>query len=502
MLRLREPLLATISSAAFKALKLKGFSQKVVEYLENPDMWEATYILMRCLYPMIRVLCLADKSACGGMSKLVYYVHKTDESIRKSMELLRDLKYFADHEPSDADDVDGIDLCDDFDDDSSETEYDEKGPVDDDDVVDDESTVCDAQLLSLGEQILLFWEKRREKLITPLSLAGWFCSPVFEIRQDVINYEVGADRLKVEEVIRKLYYPIRDEDLGVVIETFWREFDEFQTRRGPSYSRAWIWQSEEIKQGNCHLWHKMYSVPFTKVFGRVACRVCSKPLGCGLAERTWGSFKHLKSGKRSHLSGDKSQKQATIFGSACIDRARALETAEESQGQVVETRWTDADIAFQMGLEDWEVAPRNVPVFIRPKRLFRAWIEDWEYECIHHKDPVAEARLLQKYGGLRWIDPDENELCVADENQMEWQGGRNGAGWCILGIRMRDQAMEPWTLEVVIDEMAEYEQPMEMNVEIIVNPEKRAANAQKIIDDEARKQAASKKGSNKRKSAP
>ena len=67
MLRLREPLLATISSAAYKDLKLKGFAKKVEEYLSDPDMWEATFTLQRCLFPMICVLRLSDKSACGGM---------------------------------------------------------------------------------------------------------------------------------------------------------------------------------------------------------------------------------------------------------------------------------------------------------------------------------------------------------------------------------------------------------------------------------------------------
>lgn len=120
MLRLRGPLIATISSAAYKDLKLKGFPIKVEEYLNNDDMWQATYELQRCLFPMIRCLRLSDKSACGGMSKIVYYVHKTDEAIRKSMDSIKDLKYFADHVPQDADEVDGLDLVDDFDDDDDD----------------------------------------------------------------------------------------------------------------------------------------------------------------------------------------------------------------------------------------------------------------------------------------------------------------------------------------------------------------------------------------------
>jgi hypothetical protein len=38
----------------------------------------------------------------------------------------------------------------------------------------------------LGEQILDFWNMQQQKLITPLSIAAWFCSPEEEIRKDVL----------------------------------------------------------------------------------------------------------------------------------------------------------------------------------------------------------------------------------------------------------------------------------------------------------------------------
>jgi hypothetical protein len=72
---------------------------------------------------------LGDKSECGGMSKLVYYVHQTDKAIQKSMELLKDLKYFRTARPSDASDVDGINLDDGEDSDNDAV----MDPVEDDD---------------------------------------------------------------------------------------------------------------------------------------------------------------------------------------------------------------------------------------------------------------------------------------------------------------------------------------------------------------------------------
>jgi hypothetical protein len=76
------------------------------------------------------------------------------------------------------------------------------------------------------------------------------------------------------------------------------------------------------------------------------------------------------------MSGEKSQRQATVYGAACIDKWRAVQSAEEIAGVVVESRWTDADLAFDMGLEDWNIGFGDVPEPEVPKRLFRAWIED------------------------------------------------------------------------------------------------------------------------------
>ena len=439
------------------------------------------------------------------MRKIVYFVHKTDEAIERSMVLLKDLKYFADHQATDADDIEGLDLVDDDmnGDDDSVANCGDGAPVADIDEEDDEddeeeNTDEEEDELHLGEQILAIWKKRREKLITPLSIAGWFCSPNPDIRMDVITHLIGADRLDVETVIEKIYHPIESGALGEIIETFWREFDDFQTKRGGSYSRSYIWKTNEIKQGNCHLWHKLYSLPFTAVFGKVACRVCSKPLGCGQAERNWGALKHLKTGKRSHMSSDKAERQATIYGAACIGRMRAREHAAERNGNV-SSHWTDADMEYDMGLENWAGRAGNVPLPVVPRRLFKTWIEEWEWECIRKEDPESEARLLHKYGGMRWDDPDgvngaSRGTCIADAGNMDFQAGRNGAGYCIIGTNSQDGEVEPWTIEIAIDLIAVYQQPVEANVEVIIDEELREANWERSNQ----KQPAKRKKGNKK----
>jgi hypothetical protein len=70
--------------------------------------------------------------------------------------------------------VEGIDL-DDGEDSDDDADMD---PVEDDDETATTPTNPDIDTPKhLGEQVLEFWEKRKQKLITPLSIAGWFCSP-------------------------------------------------------------------------------------------------------------------------------------------------------------------------------------------------------------------------------------------------------------------------------------------------------------------------------------
>ena len=92
-------------------------------------------------------------------------------------------------------------------------------------------------------------------------------------------------------------------------------------------------------------------------------------------------------------------------------------------------RWTNKDMLVEMGLENIELLPGVVPAAVVPKRLFKAWMEDWEFDCLHDKDPVSKEKLLHKYGGLMWHDEDnENELFVANSLDMDY-GLPGGTRW-------------------------------------------------------------------------
>ena len=89
--------------------------------------------------------------------------------------------------------------------------------------------------------------------------------------------------------------------------------------------------------------------------------------------------------------------------------------------------------------------------------------------------------MIKKYGERRWLDPDPVEgagrgMCIGEIDNMEFQNGRNGAGWCLLASNELDMTLEPWSLDIVIDLIVTYEQPADLNVEIIVDGILREAN--------------------------
>ena len=62
------------------------------------------------------------------------------------------------------------------------------------------------------------------------------------------------------------------------------------------------------------------TLPSTKVIGFVTCRVTSKILGIVSDERSWGDVLKIKSGKRSALGSDISEKKSIVYTSDFIEK--------------------------------------------------------------------------------------------------------------------------------------------------------------------------------------
>jgi len=116
---------------------------------------------------------------------------------------------------------------------------------------------------------------------------------------------------------------------------------------------------------------------------------------------------------------------------------------------------------FDLQLERFGVdmeALKHVPI----RRVFRAWVEDWEKEEARKRnDPVCEAKLLAKYKGLVFRDPDNNNCAFKVwDDYLEFRSGRAG-GWFVIAKCKNDPEkplQEPFTLELACELIGDTDQ--------------------------------------------
>ena len=132
------------------------------------------------------------------------------------------------------------------------------------------------------------------------------------ICKDAKDHSDSDHRKQVNNVIKTLFSGASEEEMDVILDLFWTEYTAFDNKIGSYDADEFIRKSKGISDGNSHLWHQKYSLTFTKVLGFVSCRVTSKVLGIGVAERSWGGVKTVKSGKISAISSDVSEKQSIV----------------------------------------------------------------------------------------------------------------------------------------------------------------------------------------------
>jgi hypothetical protein len=197
--------------------------------------------------------------------------------------------------------------------------------------------------------------------------------------------------------------------MGELTNVFWNEFEDFQSRTGIYNDREYIFINHaNLTSGHLYLWHKKEALHYTKSFGKFTCRVCSKILGIGSTEWSWGDVKSLKNDKHSHLSGKRVKKQTTIYGASCIEMAK-FEREQKETGDATSMPlkyWRD-DV-FHTTAEDNECEDKDK----KPKSIFKAYIEDGEEKAIKKRDIINQTKLLEKYGGLTWLDPDNGNMLL------------------------------------------------------------------------------------------
>ena len=200
------------------------------------------------------------------------------------------------------------------------------------------------------------------------------------------------------------------------------ELADFQHERGPSYARPSIFLSPLIDKGQIYLWHALYSVPFTEVFGRLARRVSSKLISAGGAERNWSALDHVWRKSRNALDVDRAEKQTFVY-----QHEQMLQSNMQSISFCnLEKQWSlePEEFDVDIGLEKFGVEILAPEVML----IFNAYGEAWEAEAIKDHTEMGQFPLVEKYAGLRFYDSDARENYEILGEKCQWQNRR---GWYV-----------------------------------------------------------------------
>ena len=293
------------------------------------------------------------------------------------------------------------------------------------------------------------WDHYKPQMLSDVVCVAYLLSPdplVMAHSSDKANMD-PLDRLATENLIHKMFVPrdmLRTEDRereeARLIHKFWQEYGDFTSKRGFFKSKH-IWITAHSGDCLAHVWHKNYSLPYTEVLGKLACRACSTLLGIGEAECHWKVTKRNKQGQRARLGTDRTKKQAAISAAYSHEKSTLRRLAASKSGKLYE----DADFDQFLGEGVWEERKRLAT------RIFRAWYEGWEDAQLNSSgDDRFAAALSAKYGGLRFHDEDgeqqgfdgpvsgftlEDNCCVLvklDEDSHERPMKKFGYKYCIL----------------------------------------------------------------------
>ena len=83
LLRLKQALMATIHQQRFTDLSLNETVAMAVQVIENKEFWKCLYIILRAVFPALRLLRYCDKSK-PAMDKIYYLSYRTTQALQQS----------------------------------------------------------------------------------------------------------------------------------------------------------------------------------------------------------------------------------------------------------------------------------------------------------------------------------------------------------------------------------------------------------------------------------
>jgi len=341
--------------------------------------------------------------------------------------------------------------------DEGECFEDEFEDSDDDEVTDtlqDEEKEPEPTLSSFGYDMLQLWKKRRPQLMHDYAIVGWLLSPFKEIQEQVAQKITPRHKERANKLLKRFFVP---EGLGLaeenneymtIVGSFWLEWGDFNSRTNFYSADQPCWHASQLhNHTKVHVWHKAWTYRHGFYLGKLACRVTSKILGIGNAERNWGAVKHLKSGQRSHLSSEAVSKQATLFGKSCADKANK----KEPPSVKVTCLWQEIDLdLFAKNFEDSnpnEVSQGLLGSALQPaakrgiivgkKKAIKLFTEDWEEEAIRKQDIESIAKLQRKYGGV-FFEEGEN-IFMIHPKFLHWLKEHGKSRYQVIGMALNKE---------------------------------------------------------------
>jgi len=442
LLRLKPALRTTITQPEF--IRLRKHTD-IILAINRETTWDFLFSICRAFYAVMRLLRLADQKK-PAMDMLKYYVMQADRQLQKYVHDI-EKKYALLSKTMRS--IMGKSACDGKTEDSNEDEDvidsgEESEEEDEEDVEDeveasglewesdeedggekDEGSIEEIDATSVGGRILISWFKRCKKFLHDYALVGYMLSPNPTIREHAaIGTNTSAeDYSACERLITKLLIDKNIvgneliEKQADLIDTFHQEYSDFVGKAGV-FNKPHIWITAAKADTKAHEWHHRYSLRDTKVLGKLACLVLSKPVGNGASERSWKKVKHNKSKYRARTLPKRAKKQATIAGIHCAQKLEVELAAKEKKGEL----WEDKDFVT-MHLDQYCLPIDELTseeAMKQKTRIFCAWKESWEDKGLPSSgDPVIEARMLRKYAGLQWYDIDKDKMFVSHSDRME-----------------------------------------------------------------------------------
>jgi len=275
--------------------------------------------------------------------------------------------------------------------------------------------------------------------------------PIKEVHDDMSRNCNSSHLECAERVLEKLLHPATEKEKLEKKDKFRQEFREFRGKTGAFDESKLMWGSSLLDEGKAHVWHDTYSALNTDVLGWLGCRVTSKILGIGNAERAWGAVKQLMQGKRGAISGSRIKKQATIYAKSCIDEAMIKSQHIDDSNETF-VNWTDEDIAFIKGAG---ISTEDAREYQR-RPIFCCWQEPWEIDVRKKRDPVNQAKLQTKYVGIQFYDIDDetNDRLVVGET-IVYQKKEGYLVNCKISIDGDPEEDEQWYTRTMLECIAD-----------------------------------------------